>query len=128
MKSKRLRRLQTWTIVALFLYLLMLGHLVVVTAQHAILFQVTAPWWQATVEQRIESDKTVQELQSDFRVSTQRYSLALQVERHLLQICTWANIAMIGFLGWSTFMISRIKREVGHVASQEGSGVKPCGS
>ena len=106
----------------------MLGHLVVVTAQHAILFQVTAPWWQATVEQRMESDKTVQELQSDFRVATQRYSLALQVERHLLQIYTWANIAMIGFLGWSAFMTSRIKKAADHLASHEGSGVMPGGA
>jgi len=128
MKSKRLRRLQTWTIVALFLYVLMLGYLFITTFQHAILFAVTAPWNQPILERRIDSDKTVQELQYDFHVSTLNFSRALQVQRHLLQIYIYANIAMIGFLGWSTFTIFRIKREVDHDAFHEGSGVKPSGS
>jgi hypothetical protein len=58
----------------------------------------------------------VQELQDDFRVSTQNFSHALQVQRDLLHIYFYASVAVIGFLGWSTFMIFRIKREVDHDA------------
>ena len=62
-------------------------------------------------EKRIESDKNVEELQ----FVAQTFSQAFQVQRHLLAIYFGANIAMIGFLGWSTSMIFRIKREVDHV-------------
>jgi hypothetical protein len=113
MKSKRLRRLQTWMIVVLFLYVLMLGYSsLVVPFQNGILFAVTGRQGQATTERRIESDKTVQELQDDIHVSTQNFSHALRVQRDLLHIYFYANVAVIGFLGWSTFTIFRIKREV----------------
>jgi hypothetical protein len=115
-KSKRLRRLQTWTIAVLILYVLMLGYSLVVIFRHAILFAVTAPYYQPMVERHIQSDKTVQELQSDIRVYNQNFSNALQVERDLLHIYFGANVAMIGFLGWSTFVIFRLKREVAHDA------------
>jgi hypothetical protein len=114
MKSKRLRRLQICTIVVLFLYMLLLGYSFNVIFQHGKLFGVVASQGQATTERRIESDKNVPELQDDFRVSTQNFSYALQVKSDLLSIYIDANIAMIGFLGWSTFMMFRIKREVDH--------------
>lgn len=115
MKSKRLRRLQTWTIVVLFLYVVLLGYSLVTTFGHTILFAVTSPRNQMT-ERLIESDKTVSKLQSDFRVYVQDFSEALQVQRHLLHIYFDANVVTIGFLGWSTFMIVRIKREAQHDA------------
>jgi hypothetical protein len=116
MKSKRLRRLQTWTIIVLFLYMLLLGYSLVIPFQNGILFAVTAKWSQQMAERRIESDKSVQESQSDLLVDAQNLSHALQVKSKLLSIYFDANIAMIGFLGWSTFMIYRIKREVDHDA------------
>jgi len=116
MKSKRLRRLQTCTIVVLFLYMLLLGYSFNVIFHHAILFAVTTPQRLATTERHIESDKTVPEMLDDFRVSTQNFSDALQVQRDLLHIYFDASLAMIGFLGWSTFMMFRIKREVDHDA------------
>ena len=96
--------------------MLLLGYSFNVIFHHGILFAVTTPQRLATTERHIESDKTVQELQSDFRVSTQNFSDALQVKSELLSIYFDANVAMIGFLGWSTFMIFRIKREVDHDA------------
>ena len=116
MKSKRLRRLQTCTIVVLFIYMVLLGYSFNVIFHHGILFAVTAPYYQPIAERHIESDKTVPELQDDFRVSTQNFSDALQVQRDLLHIYLDASLAMIGFLGWSTFMMFRIKREVEHDA------------
>ena len=106
MKSKRLRRLQTWTIIVLFLYMLMLGYSLVIPLQNGILFAVTARWSQ--------QGASVQESQSDLLVDAQNLSHALQVKSKLLSIYFDANIAMIGFLGWSTFMMFRIKREVDH--------------
>jgi len=96
--------------------MLLLGYSFNVIFQHGILFAVTAPQGQATTERHIESDKTVPELQDDFRVSTQNFSDALQVQWKLFRIYIAANVTMIGFLGWSTFMIFRIKREVDHNA------------
>jgi hypothetical protein len=109
MKSKRLRRLQTWTIIVLFFYLLMLGNFFVN------IYKGATKWGPAYAERRIESDKTVQELQIDFRDALQNTSRTRHVEGQLLLIYFGANVAMIGFLGWSTFMIFRIKREVDHV-------------
>ena|ERR1035441_186020 len=116
MKSKRLRRLQILTIIVLFLYILMLGYALAVTFHHAMLFDVTRPYYQQRLVRHFESDKTVQELQSDFRLDTQNLSDALQVKSDLLSIYFDASVAMIGFLGWSTFMIYRIKGEVDHDA------------
>ena len=116
MKFKRLRRLQTWTIIVLFLYILMLGYASVIPLQNAILFAATATWSQPMAERRIENAKSVQEAQSDLLLDAQNFSRALQVKSHLLSIYADANVAMIGFLGWSTFMIFRLKREVDHDA------------
>lgn len=116
MKSKRLRRLQTWTIAVLILCVLMLGYSMVVRVRHAILLAVTAPSYQPMLERHIESARTMQELQSDIVVYNQNFSNALQVERDLLHIYFGANVAMIGFLGWSTFVIFRLKKEIAHDA------------
>jgi hypothetical protein len=71
-------------------------------------FGIVANWSQPMAERRIESDKNVEELQ----FVAQTFSHALQVKSDLLAIYFVANVAMIGFLGWSTVMIFRIKREV----------------
>ena len=95
--------------------MLLLGYSFNLIFQHGKLFGVVVSQEQTT-ERHIESDKTVPELQDDFRVSTQNFSEALQVQSKLFRIYSAANIAMIGFLGWSTFMMFRIKREVNHDA------------
>ena|SRR5271168_35916 len=110
MKSKRLRRLQTWTIIVLFLYMLMLGYFL-----HTVVLS-TPMWSQPMAERRIERDKTVPELQLDLRDAAQNFSHALHVKNDLLLIYFGSTVGMIGFLGWSTFMIFRIKREVDHAA------------
>ena len=96
--------------------MLLLGYSFNVIFHHGILFAVTTPQRLATTERHIESDKTVPEMLDDFRVSTQNFSDASQVQWKLFRIYSAVNIAMIGFLGWSTFMMSRIKREVDHDA------------
>jgi hypothetical protein len=96
--------------------MLLLGYSFNVILQHGKLFGVVASQGQAMTERRIESDKTMPELQDDFRVSTQNFSEALQVQWKLFRIYSAANVAMIGFLGWSTFVMFRIKREVDHDA------------
>src|ERR1700722_16232232 len=108
MKSKRLHRLQTWTVVVLFLYMLMLGNFVVHVIMNGKCFGIVANWSQPMAEQRIESDTNVEEL----RFVAQNYLHALQVKSDLLAISFVANIAMIGFLGWSIFTIFRIKKEL----------------
>jgi hypothetical protein len=74
----------------------------------------SAMWSQPMAERRIESDKTVQELQFDLRDAAQNFSYSLRVKSELLLIYFGANVAMIGFLGWSAFMIFRLKNEADH--------------
>jgi hypothetical protein len=110
MKSKRLHRLQLGTIGVTLLHLLMLGYFL-----HTVATSIPM-WSQPMAERRIDRDKTVQELQSDLRGAAQNFSHALHVKNELLLIYFGSTVAMIGFLGWSTFMIFRIKREVDHAA------------
>jgi hypothetical protein len=116
MKSKQLRRLQTWMIIVLSLYLLILGNFINTIINNGKCFGVVANWSQQITEQHIASGKSVQESQSDLLVEAQNFSHALQVQRDLLHIYFYANIAIIGFLGWSTFTIFLIKKEVEHDA------------
>ena len=116
MKSKRLRRLQIGTIVILFLNMVMVVYPLVVVFQHGKLFGVVMTLSQRWQNGAYESGKTAQELQDDFQVFAQNFSNMMQVQRHLLAIYSLANIAMICFLCWSTFMMFRIKKEVDHDA------------
>jgi len=69
-----------------------------------------------SVAEREAQTSDLSQIQSDFRSAV---SIAREIQRdrnQLLLICLGATVAVVGFMGWSIFVISRIKREVDHAA------------
>ena len=96
---------------ALVVYLFFAGYLVFTLPSHAVPLRFTS----TIEEQQIRTD-TLPQLQSDFRLAIS-YVAELQRDRiELLLVCFVASVTVVGFLGWSIFVVSRIKREVDHVA------------
>jgi hypothetical protein len=56
------------------------------------------------------------QLQSDFSLAVSYLGKIQHDENELLLICLGATVAVVAFSGWSIFVISRIKREVDHMA------------
>ena len=110
MRSRRLLLLQTVTAITMVIYMLMLVYMfnAIITSN-----PMANP---GMAERAIQSAATIQELQSDFRDEVHNLSFFVHRKNELLLIFCCATIVMIGFLGWSTFMMSRIKREVDHDA------------
>jgi hypothetical protein len=68
------------------------------------------------VAEREVQTSDLSQLQSDFRFVVS-YAREIQRDRvQLLLICLGTSVAVVGVMGWSIFVISRIKREVDHVA------------
>ena len=68
-----------------------------------------------SVAEREVQTSDLSQLQSDLRFVIS-YARAIQRDRvQLLLICLGTSVAVVGFMGWSIFVISRIKREVDHV-------------
>ena len=111
MKIKRLFRLQLVMVLVLLVYLLFAGYLIVTLPSHAPPMRFSS----TIAEQQVRTD-TLPQLQSDFR-STISYVAELHRDMgKLLLVCLVGSVAVVGFLGWSIFVVSRIKREVDHVA------------
>ena len=106
MKAKRLSRLQTWTVVALMAYFLLAVYMffTLPTGQ---------PFWSSIgyAESELKTADT-QQLQTDLRSAVGSLAKFRHDKNELLLICFVATVGIVGFLGWSTFMIGRIKREV----------------
>jgi hypothetical protein len=105
MKSKRLRKLQIGTLIALVLYVALVIYmfLVMPTGQ--------PKWNNGVAERRIQNATSMQELQSDLRSAVSSLSTFRHSRNDLLFICFVASIGMTGFLGWSFFVMGRVKRE-----------------
>ena len=111
MKIKRLFRLQIGMVLVLLVYLLFAGYLIVTLPSYAPPMRFSS----TIAEQQVRTD-TLPQLQSDFR-STISYVAELHRDMgKLLLVCLVGSVAVVGFLGWSIFVVSRIKREVDHVA------------
>lgn len=105
MKSNRLCRLQTAIASALILYTLFFIYMF-------FYIPATNPMWSKGVaEQHIQSATTLQELQTDLRSAVGGLSTGLHIKNELLLAFMIATAGMIGFLGWTSFMICRLKRE-----------------
>lgn len=69
-----------------------------------------------SVAEREVQTSDLSKLQSDLRFVIS-YAREIQRDRgQLLLICLGMSVAVVGFAGWSIFVISRIKREVDHAA------------
>jgi len=95
----------------LLAYLFFAGYLIFTLPSHSMPMRFTS----TIAEQQVRTDALPQ-LQSDFRLAIS-YVAELQRDRiELLLLCFIASVAVVGFLGWSIFVVSRIKRDVDHVA------------
>ena len=106
MESKRLRRLQMGTLIALVLSVALVIYLFLV-------LPLGQPKWSnAMAERRIQSASSVQELQNDLRSAVSSLSTFRHSRNDMLLVCLVAGIVMTGFLAWSWLMMERMKREV----------------
>jgi hypothetical protein len=58
----------------------------------------------------------MQRLQTDLHSAVSSLAKFRHDKNELLMACFVATVGIVGFLGWSTLMIGRIKREVAHAA------------
>jgi hypothetical protein len=111
MKIKRLLGLQIGMALVLLIYLAFAGYLLFKLPTQGLPLRFTS----TIAEQQVRTDALPQ-LQSDFRLAIS-YLAEIENERNeLLLACVGASLAVVIFLGWSIFIVSRIKREVDHVA------------
>jgi hypothetical protein len=111
MKIKRLFRLQIGMVFVLLVFLLFAGYLIVTLPSHAIPMRFSS----TIAEQQVRTDALPQ-LQSDFRLTISYVAELHRDMGELLLVCLVGSVAVVSFLGWSIFVVSRIKREVDHVA------------
>jgi hypothetical protein len=105
MKTTRLRKVQFGTLIALMLYVVLVSYMFLV-------MPIGQPKWNNGVaERRIQNATSMEELQRDLRSAVSSLSTLRHSRNELLFVCFVAGIGMIGFLGWSLFMMERVKRE-----------------
>ena len=104
MKSQRLRKLQIGTAIAIVLYLMLVTYMFLA-------MPFSPKWNNAVVERRIQSAASMQELQTDLRSAVSSLSTYRHSSLQLQLLCLVASIGTVGFLGWSLFMMGRVKRE-----------------
>jgi len=111
MKNQRLARLQFGMILVLLVYLLFAGYLIFTLPSHAMPMRFS----NTIADQQVRTDALPQ-LQSDFRLAISYLAELHRDMGELLLVCLAGSVAVVGFLGWSIFVVNRIKREVDHVA------------
>lgn len=105
MKSTRLRKLQFGTVMAMVLCLVLVIYMFRV-------MPIGQPKWNSGVaERRIQDATSMQELQVDLRSAVSSLSMFRHSRNEMLFVCFVVNIVMAGFLGWSLFMMGRVKRK-----------------
>jgi hypothetical protein len=110
MKVQRLMRLQVWMVIVLATYALLSGYLYF-SIPRAMPMRLSG----SVAEREVQTDDLSQ-LRSDFRLAVSYLGEIQRDKNELLLICLGATVAVVGFMGWSIFVISRVKREVDHVA------------
>jgi len=110
MKMKRLARLQILTIIALLGYASFAGYLffTIPTGQPI--------WSSMSVANHEIKTADLPQLQNDLREAVSSLATFRHDKNILLLVCLATTVGAVGFFGWSLFVISRVKREVSHVA------------
>jgi len=98
-------------IIVLVTYALLAGFLFLSIPARAMPMRLSG----SVVEREVQTDDLSQ-LQSDFLLAVSYLAEIRHDRNYLLLICFGSAIAVVGFQGWSLFVISRVKREVEHVA------------
>ena len=111
MKTKRLLKLQIGMALVLLVYLLFAGYLIATLPSHAIPMRFSS----TITEQQIRTD-TLPQLQSDYRLAITYLAQLHRAQGELLLVCLFGSVTAVGFLGWSIFVLGRIKRDIDHVA------------
>ena len=106
MNSNRLRTFQISTLIALVLYVLLLIYMALVAIPTS-----NPKWNRGLAEHHIEMATITQELQGDLRDAVHNLTWGLHLKNRLLLIFFVSAVCMASFLGWSLFMIRRLKRE-----------------
>ena len=105
MESTRLRKLQFGTVMALVLCSVLVTYMFRA-------MPIGQPQWNSGVdERRIKDASSMLELQSDLRSAVSSLSAFRHSRNRMLFVYLVANIVMTGFLGWSLFMMRRVKRK-----------------
>jgi hypothetical protein len=110
MKTKRLIQLQVSTVIMLAAYVLLSAYL---------FFAIPSgqPMWSSMgLAQREIQSADLPRLQSDLHSAVSSLATFRHDKNILLLVCLAATVGVVCFLGWSVFVINRIKREVDHVA------------
>jgi hypothetical protein len=110
MKTKRLLRLQILTVVVLVVYSLFAIY---------IFFAIPngQPMWGSIYYAGSEiKSADLPRLQADLHSAVSSFATFQRDKNELLFICLLATVGIVGFLGWSAFMMGRIKREADHAA------------
>ena len=104
MKSQRLLKLQVGTITTLVLYVMLVTYM--------ILNLPRGPHWNNyQAERAIQSANSMEELQNDLRSAVSSLSTFRHSINKLLLTFFVASVGTVAFLGWSLFMVGRVKSE-----------------
>ena len=98
-------------VILLATYALLSGYLLFSIPHYAMPMRLSG-----SVAAREAQSDDLSQLQSDFRLAVSYVGEIQRDKNELLLICLGATIVVVGFMGWSIFVINRVKREVDHVA------------
>jgi len=105
MNIDRLQRFQTGTLIALVLYLLLLLYMTFIGVP------TSNPMWnKGMAESQIQAATTMQDLQGDLRSAVRNLTRGLDLKNRLLLAFLISILFMIVYLGWSLWMIHRLKK------------------
>ena len=103
-------KLQVWMVIVLATYALLAGYLFFSIPRYAM-----PMLFARSVAEREVQTSNLPQLQKDFRFAVSYVSEVQRERNQLLLICLGTTVAVVGFMGWSIFVISRAKREVDHL-------------
>jgi hypothetical protein len=104
MNIDRLRRFGAGTLIALVFYLLLLLYMAFIG------IPASNPMWNSGLaESQIRAATTMQDLQRDLRSAVQNLTWGLHLKNRLLLTFFISTFVLISYLGWSFWMIHRLK-------------------
>jgi hypothetical protein len=110
MKTKRLVRLQMSMTIGLFVYALFAAYLFLT-------IPAGQPMWSSMALANSEIKTAgLPQLQIDLRNAVSSLATFRHDKNEVLVFCFAATVGVVGLLGWSLFIISRVRREVTDVA------------
>ena len=104
MNIDRLQRFQTGTLMVMACYLLQLLYMAFIG------IPTSNPMWnKGLAESQIQAATSMQDLQNDLRSAVRNLTWGLQLKDRLLLAFVFSTFMLISYLGWSLWMIHRLK-------------------